>query len=92
MGWPPRASIEHIDRMLVFMGPVRQVACRHQMFGFTPSTSLAGRGEKLGETHELLSWAGGCVSYLILQAKLSTHRMHNSGSIVPHIRTKSVHK
>jgi hypothetical protein len=21
MGWPPRASIERIDRMLVFMGP-----------------------------------------------------------------------
>jgi hypothetical protein len=25
MGWPPRASIEHTDRMLVFMGPVSLV-------------------------------------------------------------------
>jgi hypothetical protein len=31
------------------------------MFGFTPSTSLAGRGEKQGETGELLSRAGGCI-------------------------------
>jgi hypothetical protein len=31
------------------------------MIGFTPSTSLAGRGVKRCETHELLSQAGGCV-------------------------------
>jgi hypothetical protein len=31
------------------------------MLGFTPTTSLAGRGEKQCETHELLSRAGGCV-------------------------------
>ncbi len=48
MGWPLRSSIEHIDHMLVFMGLVSQVACRHQMFGFTPTASLAAIGEKLG--------------------------------------------
>jgi hypothetical protein len=26
MGWPPQASIEHIDRILVFMGPISRVA------------------------------------------------------------------
>jgi hypothetical protein len=36
------------------------------------------------------SWRSprGCLSYLVLTPKPSTHRMHDSGSIVPHIRTK----
>jgi hypothetical protein len=61
MGWPLRSSIEHIDHILVFMGLVSQVACHHQMFGFTPSASLASRGEKLGETCKSLSRARGCI-------------------------------
>jgi hypothetical protein len=61
MGWPPQENIERTDRMLVFMGPVSNVAYRHQMFGFTLSVSLAGRGEKQGKTAELLNWAGGSV-------------------------------
>jgi hypothetical protein len=28
------------------------------------------------------------VSYLVFMPKLSTHRMHDPGSIVPHIRPK----
>jgi hypothetical protein len=34
MGWPPRASIEHTNRILVFTGLVSLVACYRQMFGF----------------------------------------------------------
>jgi hypothetical protein len=48
MGWPPRASIEHIDRMLVFMDPVSLVVYRQQMLGFAPTASMVGSEEKLG--------------------------------------------
>jgi hypothetical protein len=33
MGWPPRASIERSDRMLVFMGPVNLVVGHRQELG-----------------------------------------------------------
>jgi hypothetical protein len=33
MGWPPRASIERTDRMLVFMGPVSLVVSHRQELG-----------------------------------------------------------
>jgi hypothetical protein len=36
MGWPPRASIERIIRMLVFMGPVSLVVRCQQELGFSP--------------------------------------------------------
>jgi hypothetical protein len=48
MGWPPQASIERTDRMLVFMGPVSIVAGCQQMLSFAPTASLVGSGEKLG--------------------------------------------
>jgi hypothetical protein len=48
MGWPPWASIECIDRMLVFMGPMSLVACHQQMLSFSPTASMVGSGEKLG--------------------------------------------
>jgi hypothetical protein len=35
MGWPPRASIEHTDHMLVFMGPVSLVAYHRQKLGLS---------------------------------------------------------
>jgi hypothetical protein len=60
-GLAPRASIECTDHMLVFIDPVSQVACHHQMFGFTLFALLTGRVEKQGETHELLSRAGDCI-------------------------------
>jgi hypothetical protein len=34
----------------------------------------------------------GQVSYPVFKAKPSTHRMYDPGSIVPHIRTKNVHR
>jgi hypothetical protein len=36
MGWPPRASMERTDRMLVFMGPVSLVICRQQRVTLPP--------------------------------------------------------
>jgi hypothetical protein len=48
MSWPPRASIERTDCILVFMGPASLTACRQQMFDFTPTALMVGLGEKLG--------------------------------------------
>jgi hypothetical protein len=36
MGWPPQASIERTDRMLVFMGPVSLVVGCQQKLDFSP--------------------------------------------------------
>jgi hypothetical protein len=47
MGWPPRASIECTDLMLVFMGPVSLIVCHQQMLGFAPTALMVGSGEKL---------------------------------------------
>jgi hypothetical protein len=48
MGWLPRASIECVDRMLVFMSPISIVTGYQQMFDFVTTASMAGSGEKLG--------------------------------------------
>jgi hypothetical protein len=47
MGWPPRASIERTDRMLVY-GPSKPSSLTSTEGAFTPTASLAGSGEKLG--------------------------------------------
>jgi hypothetical protein len=36
-------------------------------------------------------WYGTALSYAGFMPKPSTHRMHDPGSIVPHIQPKSVH-
>jgi hypothetical protein len=35
MGWPPWASIERTDHMLLFMGPISLVACHRQKLGLS---------------------------------------------------------
>jgi hypothetical protein len=61
MGWPPRASIERIDRMLVFMGPVSLVVGCQQKLGFPPLLQWLVRERSSVWTRGSLSRAGGCV-------------------------------
>jgi hypothetical protein len=53
-------------------------------------------GVEAAATASISQWSGGGtsgrVSYLVFMPKLSTHHMHDPGSIVPHIRPKSVHR
>jgi hypothetical protein len=46
-GWPPQASIEHTDRMLVY-GPSKPSSMSSAEACLKPTASLAVRGEKLG--------------------------------------------
>jgi hypothetical protein len=44
-------------------------------------------GGRMGEGESSMT-----LPYLVFEPKLSTHHMHDSRSIVPHIRIKSVHR
>jgi hypothetical protein len=62
MGWPPRASIERIDHMLVFMGPVSLVVYRQLGVALPPLLQWLARERKWVRTHGSVSrWAVGCV-------------------------------
>jgi hypothetical protein len=53
MDWPPQASMERTDRMLVFMGPVSLVVYRQQRVPLPLTASMAGSGEKLGTNPQI---------------------------------------
>jgi hypothetical protein len=46
MGWPPRASIEHTDRVLVFMGLVSRSSCVTTRLKPLSPTPRLSRGRK----------------------------------------------
>jgi hypothetical protein len=61
MGWPPRASIERIDHMLVFMGPVSTVVGCQQKLGFFPLLQWLVRERSWVRTRGSLSRAEGYI-------------------------------
>jgi hypothetical protein len=55
MGWPPRASIEHTDRMLVFMGLVSLVVGQRQELGLCLLLHLLAQERNRVQTHGSVS-------------------------------------
>jgi hypothetical protein len=55
--------------MLELWAQQADVVGHQQMIGFTPSASLAGRGVKRCETHELLNQAGVALGTLVSREK-----------------------
>jgi hypothetical protein len=55
MGWPPRASIERTDRMLVFMGPVSLVICRQLRVALPPLLQWLAQEKNCVRTYGLVS-------------------------------------
>jgi hypothetical protein len=64
MDWLPRASIERIDRMLLFMVPASLVADYRQMFGFL-HYFIGWLGRETG--YRLMDWSAG-VLWIVLGA------------------------
>jgi hypothetical protein len=54
-GLPPRASIERIDRMLVFMGPVSLVAAINRCLALSPLLQWLARERNYIRTHGSVS-------------------------------------
>jgi hypothetical protein len=55
MGWPLRASIEHINRMLVFMGPVSLVATVNKCLALLPLLQWLAQERNWVRTHRSVS-------------------------------------
>jgi hypothetical protein len=58
MGWPPRASIERTNHILVYE-PSKPSSLTSTEGGFTPTALMAGSGEKLG-TDSLIGQLSCC--------------------------------
>jgi hypothetical protein len=55
MGWPPRASIECTDHMLVFMGPVSLVAAINRCLALPPLLQWLAQERNWVRTHGSVS-------------------------------------
>jgi hypothetical protein len=55
MGWPPQASIQRIDRMLVFMGPISIVVGHRQELGLCLLVHWLAQERNWVQTHGSVS-------------------------------------
>jgi hypothetical protein len=62
MGWPPRASMEHTDRILIY-GPSKRSSLSLTEAWFKPTVLLVGLREKLGTDPRIgePAWRGLCL-------------------------------